>query len=115
MQMARIGSKTTYSRCMKELDQWGYISYSPSGNWHTGSQVACIRFDSDSRPGSGTGTGTRSGTGTDLRTGTPFLNTNNYKQAKQVAPQIFQNGERKNHNGFSPYHVNNDKDYSEPL
>src|SRR5665648_1004660 len=45
MQVSRIGSVNTYARCMKELEQWGYIRYAPSSNLHTGSRVACIRFD----------------------------------------------------------------------
>ena len=48
MQLARIGSANTYARCMKELANWGYIIYFPSSNLHSGSKVACIRFDSTS-------------------------------------------------------------------
>lgn len=120
MQMARIGSKTTYARCMKELHGWGYISYSPSGNWHTGRHVSCTCFDMDKSPknGTGKGTGRRTRSGTQNRTGsgTLLLNiSNNPKQDKQETPKKFQNGERKNRNGAGPYHVRNDKDYSEPL
>lgn len=45
MQLARIGSANTYARCMKELADWGYITYLPSSNLHSGSKVACLRFD----------------------------------------------------------------------
>ena len=48
MQLARIGSANTYARCMKELADWGYVIYFPSSNLHSGSKVACIRFDSTS-------------------------------------------------------------------
>ena len=48
MQLARIGSANTYARCMKELADCGYIAYLPSSNLHSGSKVACIRFDSTS-------------------------------------------------------------------
>jgi len=48
MQLARIGSANTYARSMKELANWGYIAYFPSSNLHSGSKVACIRFDSTS-------------------------------------------------------------------
>lgn len=48
MQLARIGSANTYARCMKELTDWGYIAYFSSSNLHSGSKVACIRFDSTS-------------------------------------------------------------------
>lgn len=45
MQLARIGSANTYARCMKELAEWGFVTYLPSSNLHSGSKVACIRFD----------------------------------------------------------------------
>jgi len=45
MQLARIGSANTYARCMKELTDWGYITYQPSSNLHSGSKVTCTRFD----------------------------------------------------------------------
>ena len=45
MQLSRIGSANTYARCMKELAEWGYISYSASSNLHSGSKVSCIPFD----------------------------------------------------------------------
>src|SRR5665648_357775 len=81
MQVSRIGSVNTYARCMKELEQWGYIRYAPSSNLHTGSRVACIRFDtatdtarnteSDTRISSSiendTATNTASDTGTSSR------------------------------------------------
>ena len=45
MFFSRIGSVNTYSRCIKQLDEWGYICYKPSFSPNTGSQVSCIRFD----------------------------------------------------------------------
>jgi hypothetical protein len=45
MELSRLGSMNTYARCMKELDEWGYIVYIPSSNLHSGSRVTCIRFD----------------------------------------------------------------------
>jgi hypothetical protein len=48
MQLARIGSANTYARCMKELADWGYITYLPSSNLHSGSKVTCARFDTES-------------------------------------------------------------------
>ncbi|MDD4191319.1 MAG: hypothetical protein PHI28_08310, partial [Mangrovibacterium sp.] len=120
MEQSRIGSKTTYARCMKELHGWGYITYSPSGNWHTGRQVSCTRFDTEDSPGFDTGTGTRDGTqnrtGTRPRTGTLFINsTNNNKRDKQGRHKNFQDGGRKKINGHDRLNTCNDKDYSEPL
>lgn len=64
MKLARIGSANTYARCMKELVGWGYISYLPSSNLHSGSKVTCTRFDiTDDTAGD---TGIKSNTGTDI-------------------------------------------------
>ena len=82
MQLARIGSANTYARCMKELADWGYVVYLPSSNLHSGSKVACIRFDSTSATAgstagdigiksdtaAGTATDTASNTGTESDT-----------------------------------------------
>ncbi|MBK5215124.1 MAG: hypothetical protein JJE55_15875 [Flavobacteriaceae bacterium] len=57
---------------MKELEQWGYIKYAPSSNLHSGSRVACIRFDTATYTGRDTGnsTGIENDTGTDTASGT---------------------------------------------
>ena len=38
MGLSKVGSKTTYHKCMKELQQYGYLQYDPSyhplrGSW----------------------------------------------------------------------------------
>lgn len=105
MKISRVGSVNTYGRCMKELNKWGYIHYSPSANWRRGSHVTCIRFD--------TATDTRSDTTTDIGTDTLFINyTNMYKRENH---QNFKNGDRRKTNGTNRLSVSNDKDYSEPL
>src|SRR5690554_2684041 len=32
MKLSKIGSKSTYHRCLKQLDTWNYIRYKPSHN-----------------------------------------------------------------------------------
>lgn len=44
MQLAKIGSKTTYHRALRNLDTWGYIEYLPSNNPFKGSQVKMAIF-----------------------------------------------------------------------
>ncbi|MCM4158458.1 hypothetical protein FHG64_12805 [Antarcticibacterium flavum] len=39
MQVAKIGSKSTYHRCIVEMHQWGYLSYLPSNNPYKGSKI----------------------------------------------------------------------------
>jgi len=55
MQLARVGSANTYARCIKELADWGYITYLPSSNLHSGSKVTCTRFDMGSDTAGDTG------------------------------------------------------------
>ena len=108
MAMARIGSKTTYSKCMKELNDWGYIRYSPGANRYQVSKVSCTRF--------GTASGTASETATGTTSGTPFINYINKKNSKEGSSQNLKKNGRKKQNGkANPLHVETDKDYSEPL
>ena len=45
MQHAKIFSKTTYHKCLKDLERFGYIKYKPSHNPYRGSEVFLIKFD----------------------------------------------------------------------
>ena len=68
MQLARIGSANTYARCIKELADWGYITYQPSSNLHSGSKVTCTRFDigNDTAGNTASETGIKSDTATGI-------------------------------------------------
>jgi len=44
MQFAKIGSKTTYHRCVRELDLWKYLKYNPSHNPFKGSRIRLFHF-----------------------------------------------------------------------
>jgi len=39
MKTAKINARHTYNKCMNELDEYGYISYTPSSNPVSGSRV----------------------------------------------------------------------------
>jgi hypothetical protein len=39
MRVAKIGSKSTYHRCITDLDSWFYLSYFPSNNPYKGSKI----------------------------------------------------------------------------
>ncbi|WP_207423874.1 hypothetical protein [Desertivirga brevis] len=45
MRLSKIGSVNTYTKCMKELAQWGFIDYLPSHSIHAGSRIRMITFD----------------------------------------------------------------------
>lgn len=55
---SKIGSVNTYTRCLKELNAWGYIKYFPSYNPHKSSVVNIITFDTSTDNGSDKGTDT---------------------------------------------------------
>ncbi|TDN94972.1 hypothetical protein DET49_10338 [Salegentibacter sp. 24] len=42
MQMAKIGSKSTYHRCVTDLDRWNYLTYFPCNNPYQGSKIRMI-------------------------------------------------------------------------
>lgn len=110
MAMARIGSKNTYSKCMKELNDWGYIQYASGSNRYQVSKVSCTRFDTVK----GTANGTTIGAATGTASSTPFINYSNGIKDKQTTNN-FKNGKGEKRNGKNHLHVSIDKDYSEPL
>lgn len=42
MTLSKIGSKATYHKCIRELEQLGYIKYSPTYNSFIGSLVELV-------------------------------------------------------------------------
>jgi len=51
MSQSKIGSKSTYHRCIKELSHWKYIIYSPSHNPFKGSRVKLLQFGTSEKQG----------------------------------------------------------------
>ncbi len=56
MLACKIGSANTYTKCLKQLDKWGYIQYKPSYNPARGSLVNLYNFDNSTSKGSDKGT-----------------------------------------------------------
>ena len=50
MNASKIGSKSTYHRCIKELDSWGYLFYHPSKNPYKGSKIQMSIFGTSNEP-----------------------------------------------------------------
>ena len=48
MQLSKIGSKATYHRCLKNMDDWNYIKYLPSHNPFKGSKIKMLIFSATS-------------------------------------------------------------------
>ncbi len=71
MDMAKLGSKSTYHRCLKELDHWKYVKYLPSYNPYKGSRIKMLEF--------GTGSFTSNRAGSEqvvVKALVPFININ---------------------------------------
>lgn len=139
MQLSRIGSVNTYARCVKQLQEWGYIRYVPASNMYVGSQVTCISFDiatdtardtgrntatdtaSDTASDTGRNTAsdiarnTATDTATDTASDTPSYYINNTNFNKQDTVKKLNNGRGKKPSGIHQIRFTNDKDYSEPL
>lgn len=49
MRLSKIGSRTTYHRCIKELHHWGYFQYLPSHNAFHGSRIRMFTFCTSGR------------------------------------------------------------------
>ena len=45
MNLSKIGSANTYSKCLKQLSDWKYIKYTPSKSRFIASKVHMYRFD----------------------------------------------------------------------
>lgn len=48
MDLSKLGSKTTYHKCIKELSHWKYVFYEPSHNPFRGSRVRMFNFGTTS-------------------------------------------------------------------
>jgi len=83
MTLSKIGSANTYTRCIKELAEWQYINYIPSGSKYKSSKVHLYRFDngadngSDNSSDNGTDNGSDNASVMHLR---PFINNTKTKE-----------------------------------
>ncbi|TBN05354.1 hypothetical protein EYD45_03505 [Hyunsoonleella flava] len=53
MRCAKIGSKSTYHRCVTDLDAWLYLSYFPSNNPYKGSKIKMSIIGTSDEPDMG--------------------------------------------------------------
>jgi hypothetical protein len=53
MLASKIGSKSTYHRCVTNLDSWGYLSYYPSNNPYKGSKIKMSIIGTSDEPDMG--------------------------------------------------------------
>jgi len=48
MKFSKIGSKSSYHRCIKKLSNWKYLIYFPSHNPYKGSKIKMLKFETSS-------------------------------------------------------------------
>jgi len=48
MRLSKIGSKSTYHKCLRDLDKWKYIIYYPSHNPLKGSEIKMYNYGTSS-------------------------------------------------------------------
>lgn len=125
MELSKVGSKTTYHRCIKELNHWNYLLYTPSHNPFRGSRIKMFNFGTTSEPllyPSHTNIETTHEQVLVSKTKhiqTERNNTNNNKRQnlKNSNSKKFKTKDKQN--PTVPYQDNlktsNDKDYNEPL
>lgn len=84
MSACKIGSANTYTKCLKELDEWGYIKYIPSHNPYKGSQIHMYNFNKTTNNASNISinkttdkTGKKTTTKTNVKAVIPSINTSN--------------------------------------
>ena len=84
MRTSKVGSANTYTRCLRELNDWGYIDYKPSNNPCRGSLVNLYRFDT-STDTSTDNSGDNSGDTTPVIAVRPSINSiNNINKKKHI-------------------------------
>ena len=125
MRFSKIGSKSTYHRCIKELSHWQYLIYTPSHNPFRGSQIKMFEFGTSSGqvlyPSCGQ-IETSSGQALVRKRKHKQTIKNNKNDNKQENFN-FENSKKENkehkQNGSVPYQDNlktsSDKNYDEPL
>ncbi|WP_353120191.1 hypothetical protein [Myroides odoratus] len=112
MNRSKIGSTTTYSKCMRDLHRWGLINYQSSTSQYGFSHVSITRLDQNTanifsiyETTTDTSTDTSSETSTDASTDTGG--------GQEVVHILKQNKQAKNKQTFKNISIKNK--YHEPL
>lgn len=83
MSLSKIGSANTYTKCLKQLNDWKYIKYTPSKSRFVSSKVHMYRFDTtpDNTPNTSCdNTPDTSPDNTSVHLVRPFLNNTKHKE-----------------------------------
>ena len=111
MKLSKIGSANTYTRCLKQLDEWGYIQYLPSYNPLKGSLVNLYNFDNSTDKGCDNSSGNSCDKGSDngsVRVVRPSINSLNNINKETIKHT---NKEKVKKNFFHPPQLSEVKDF----
>ena len=128
MQLSKIGSKSTYHRCLKELNHWNYVVYFPSHNPYRGSKIKMLKFSTTFKQVEEHNS-TKNGISTKqalvpiykhIQTIENNINGENEKNRKigfQSNAEVHTGYDKKNRSNPNKDNlkISNDKDYNEPL
>ena len=122
MDLSKLGAKTTYHRCIKELSSWKYILYEPSHNPFRGSKIKMFYFGTTTeQPLDSYCTNIETSyeqvvVPKDKHIKTVINNTNLSKQKNNIKKNFKKSSKQKT---AVPYKdnlkTNSEKDYNEPL
>lgn len=98
MKISKIGSRNTYHKCLRDLDDYGYLKYEPSHNPLKGSRINMLNFDT-----TGDTSNTQVVSNTSLKSDTSTV--------QALSPYINSNKHLKHKNND----VNQNKNFDEPL
>lgn len=124
MQFSKIGSKSTYHRCLKELHKFGYIEYHPSHNPYRGSKIKLTKnWTSNGQPlyqhSPKIGTSTGQALVSKYKHNKTYINNINSEEEnfKNLDKNDFENEAKQKSTvpNMDNLKVSNDKNYNEPL
>lgn len=84
MKISKIGSRVTYHKCIKDLDNWSYLKYEPSHNPLKGSRVYMFNFETTPKQAVSQPSEQLSG----QVVGPSLNNTNSKKNSKQTKTMV---------------------------
>ncbi|WP_353101128.1 hypothetical protein [Myroides odoratus] len=112
MNRSKIGSTTTYSKCMRELHRWGLIDYQSSTSQYGFSRVSITPLDQKT-PNIFAVYETTTDTSSDTSTDTTSDTSTDTGGKQEVVHLLKQNKQAKNNKTFKNFSIKNK--YHEPL
>jgi len=118
MSLSKIGSKSTYHKCLKELEFFGYINYMPSHNPFKGSKISLTKIRTSNEQAVYplcTKNGTSNGQAlVPLYKHDKHIKTNKHEEFRSFEKKSDFSGQEKS-KGTDNLKTRNNKNYNQPL